>query len=145
METHPDNDSTGVIRDLAFPSMAGGWLARTLLILFLTLLSLGWVISNHASPASADASERPEVRSWQGCGVVAGAVALYSVKGKRVSCQVARRVGIKWRAKVLGGECERFKCRARGFLCRAKRPAYISYPVRCKQGSRQVYWRISVD
>lgn len=90
--------------------------------------------------SSADAAQ-----PTRDCGSVSGPVALYSVEAKGTSCPAAKRVGRQWLKRLLRGDCSRFRCRSRGFICRAKPPARVSYLVTCRKSNRAVSWRISAD
>jgi hypothetical protein len=91
---------------------------------------------------SSSAGAAQQARDY---GFVPGPIALYSVKAKGTSCPAAKRVGRQWLKRLLRGDCSRFRCRSRGFICRAKPPARVSYPVTCRKDNRLVSWRISAD
>jgi hypothetical protein len=93
-------------------------------------------------PATALAGESPRK-----CGTVSGGIAMYDIKATGVSCASARKTARAWRTALVAGECAdgRFRCKARGFTCRAKRPAEVHYPVTCKQGAQRVRWDIHAD
>jgi hypothetical protein len=69
--------------------------------------------------ATADAQAPRE------CGTVSGGVALHDIRATGVSCKFARDLGRRWRSKLFADECAdgRFRCRVRGYTCRAKAPA----------------------
>jgi len=100
----------------------------------LCLLSLAF-----AAPAAADSRQR--------CGTVSGAIALYDIRTKDVSCKWARKTARAWRKALLADECVdgRFRCDVRGYVCRAKPPAEVHYPVTCKKNAKRVRWEIHAD
>jgi hypothetical protein len=93
------------------------------------------------APVAADA------RISRDCGTVSGGVALYDMRATGVSCKFARELGRRWRSKLFADECVdgRFRCRVRGYTCRAKPPAEVHYPVVCRKDSHRVRWQIHAD
>lgn len=111
--------------------------------LCLLLIVFGFVAGGES--ASAAQGNLEDRRLHARCGVFPGPIAYYDVTTWSTSCRVARRVTRQWERKLLNGSCERFRCRARGFLCVAKRPATVTYRVNCRRGIQRVAWTISVD
>ncbi len=109
----------------------------------LLLLVFGFITGTET--AAAEQGKLEERLAQTRCGVFPGPIAYYDVTARNVSCRVARRVTRQWERKLLNGSCERFRCRARAFLCVARRPATITYRVNCRRGIQRVAWTISVD
>ena len=106
----------------------------------LSLLSIALVaLAVLAAPAAGE--------SRRTCGTIAGGVALYDVRAKGVSCKAARKTARAWRRTLFKDECDdgRFLCHVRGYTCRAKPPAEVNYPVRCKKADKRVRWWIHAD
>ena len=85
--------------------------------------------------------------SQRKCGTVAGSVALYDIRATNVTCKSARRTARAWRRTLFADECAngRFRCRVRGYVCRAKPPAEVHYPVTCTKERLRVRWEIHAD
>jgi hypothetical protein len=92
-----------------------------------------------SAPASA--------QSAVGCGIVAGSVALYDVRGTGVGCAAARGVARAWRTTLFADACDdgRFRCTIGRYTCRATPPARVNYRVRCTAGADRVSWEIHAD
>jgi hypothetical protein len=88
-----------------------------------------------------------DARSARDCGTVSGGVALYDIRATGVSCTFARDLGRRWRTKLFADDCAdgRFRCRVRGYTCRAKPPAQVHYPVTCRKDAHRVRWEIHAD
>jgi hypothetical protein len=89
----------------------------------------------------------PATAATRGCGTVSGGVAMYDITATGVTCASARKTARAWRTALLADRCVdgRFRCKVRGYTCRAKRPAQVHYPVTCASGKKRVRWEIHAD
>lgn len=96
--------------------------------------------AERAAPAAEPAKR-------QKCGTVRGGVALYDVRARGVGCRYARKTARTWRRNLFADQCRngRFRCRVRGYRCRAKPPAEVHYKVRCRRDAKRVTWWIHAD
>jgi hypothetical protein len=107
-------------------------------------LAIGIVLLAVPAPsAGADARGADAVRS---CGSIPAEVAITDLRARNATCRTARRTARGWLRRVFDGRCVRFYCEVGAYVCRARRPALVSYRVRCRAlGARRVGWLLVAD
>ena len=81
--------------------------------------------------------------SWRRCGN--GPDVIYNIRSLGARCPTARKTARVWLRRVYAGRCSRFYCRANRYRCRARKPAYINYVVRCSRGTKRIHWDVHAD
>jgi hypothetical protein len=112
----------------------------------MTQLAIVGVLIALSAPASARGLPRSDAERVKSCGSIPAAVVITDIRARNAGCRTARRTARGWLRRVFDGRCTRFYCEVKDYVCRAQRPARVSYRVRCRApGGRRVDWLLVAD
>jgi hypothetical protein len=109
-------------------------------------LTMAAVVVALLTPAPAWAHGGTAGGTVKSCGSLPAEVVITDMRARNASCRTARRTARGWLRRVFNGRCTRFYCEVGDYVCRARRPARVSYRVRCRAlGGRRVGWLLVAD